>query len=218
VNSFVKLALAGALIVSANAYADTLALYNTGCTNTFNNACGVLSHGTLDSHYGSTTGYVWTDAWPAQSGPWTAPSSTSAWLRPSDSANITDLPSHTYTWTQTFQLQGNPKTLNLAGRFGADNNSSIYLNGHLIAGMDPNFEFGYTTWTPFSTTDASYLVNGTNTLTFVVNNLPGNSGNPAGLRVEFSSASASVPEPSEILTSAGMLLGLGVAAFRRRRN
>jgi hypothetical protein len=36
--------------------------------------------------------------------------------------------------------------------------------------------------------------------------------------VEFSSASASVPEPSEILTSAGMLLGLGVAAFRRRRN
>ncbi|BDC50148.1 hypothetical protein F183_A24640 [Bryobacterales bacterium F-183] len=211
---FCALAVTGATA----AYADTtLALYNTGCSNTFNNACNAMSHGTADPHYGGQTAYVWSSGWPTL-GPWIGSNNTSTWIRPdTNGPEATDTPRHTFTWTQQFVLNGDAKSLDLAGRWAADNNASVYLNGHLISSLPTNYEFGYTQWTSFQVNNASYLLNGVNTLTFAVYNMGGQEWNPAGLRVEFTKASATVPEPSEIVTSAGLLLGLGVAALRRHR-
>ncbi len=148
-------------------------------------------------------------------GPWLANTGDSKWLTPSANAAQSYDPSTAgqYKWTLTFDLTGkDTASAYLAGRWAADNNGSVALNGVTISSGS-----GFTSWSAFSADDG--FVAGLNTLDFIVTNLPGASGNPTGVRVEFlesyAIAAAPVPEPaSGALILAGLVL---VGSVARRR-
>ncbi|MFX5134350.1 hypothetical protein ABTC89_19580, partial [Acinetobacter baumannii] len=78
----------------------------------------------------------------------------------------------------------------ITGRWAADNNGYIQLNGTTISSGS-----ALDSWTSFAAT-AGFL-SGVNTLDFFVTNLAQKVGNATGVRVEFldSYAVAAVPEP-----------------------
>ncbi len=212
-----KLALTAALTLGGAAYAETIALYNTGCS-VAGSVCNKLTDNGVnqDSNWigsGGYGSYVFRNAWPAASGPWVTDgsSSSSAWLRPTTGES--DPENTPFSWTQTFTLSsGSYSNFILSGQFAADNMGELFLNGQSIGTVN-----GFGSWASFSTTNASYLQAGANTLEFRAFNIGGASGNPAGFRLEFSNASVdvSVPEPIEVT---GAIIGLaGMMTVRRRK-
>jgi PEP-CTERM motif len=149
-------------------------------------------------------------------GSWIADNSTSRWIGPTnngaDSFNPTS--DGLFAYGLTFQIGSgfNPATASFLGRFAVDNRiDSITLNGTTLAANGGSFG----SWTSFGAN--SGFVRGANVLTFNVRNTAQATGNPTGLRVEFTeSAIAAVPEPA---TWAMMILGFGVVggAMRRRK-
>lgn len=147
---------------------------------------------------------------------WIDDNRTSRWIGPTnnggDSFNRTS--DGLYAYGLTFQIPSgfNPASASFSGRFAADNSvDSITLNGITLAANGGSF----TRWTSFGANGG--FVRGTNVLTFNVRNFAQRTGNPTGLRVEFTeSAIAAVPEPA---TWAMMILGFGVVggAMRRRK-
>jgi PEP-CTERM motif len=154
--------------------------------------------------------------------PWlaTAASPTSTWLTPSttQAQSYDAFAQSTYTWTLTFDLTGfDPNTAAFTARFAGDNDSVATLNGTQIGvtASGPGIN-SFNTWANFSSGGATFL-GGVNTLTFTVVNLPQETGNPTGIRVEFlSSTVTAVPEPQ---TYALLLAGLAAVGFvAKRRN
>lgn len=206
-------AATAAILFSAPASAVAITgLYNTGAG---------FAAGSKDTHYtlavtsGSTVltsanPYVTTDnVWPVN--PWLANTAASKWLTPSaDQAQSYD-PSQDglYKYSLTFSLAGyNVSSASFAGRFAADNAAQVYLNGSLLGSSG-----GFDSWATF--TAASGFVAGLNTVEFVVRNYANASGNPTGLRAEFTSSSVSaVPEPA---SAALFMTGLGLMGFLARR-
>ena len=150
-------------------------------------------------------------------GAWLANSATSRWItpfaNPNQSLDRLSSGNGNYNYSLTFDLTGFlPKTGAFSGRFAVDNTvASIVLNGVTLAANGG----GFNRWTNFGAT--SGFVAGVNTLTFNTVNFAQNTGNPAGLRVEFLSSSiAAVPEPA---TWAMMILGFGLigGALRSRK-
>ncbi|MGC9196776.1 MAG: PEP-CTERM sorting domain-containing protein [Syntrophobacteraceae bacterium] len=99
----------------------------------------------------------------------------------------------------------------IAGRFESDNALlDIYINGNPVTFAG---EGAMGNWTTFTILD-KYLLTGTNTLQFVVNNASegtGNPGNPTNLRVEYTKANAKadpVPEPGTLVLFIFGLAGL----------
>ncbi|WP_348698165.1 PEP-CTERM sorting domain-containing protein [Duganella fentianensis] len=203
-----------AAFIAVTAFTSAHAASINGLVNT-----GVGASGTADSNYSlSNKGVVSTpvitvnNVWPIS--PWLANTADSKWITPtSNQAQSFDPSSNgTYTYTLNFNLAGYDATsAALAGRFAADNSAVVLLNGTQIGSAG-----GFTSWSNFSTTAGNGFVAGDNKLEFVVTNFAGSSGNPTGLRVEFTSSNvAAVPEPE---TYAMLLAGLGmVGALARRR-
>jgi hypothetical protein len=111
-----------------------------------------------------------------------------------------------------FSLAGfNAASAMFTGRFAVDNSvTAILLNGNSLGASGG----GFSSWTDFSANSGFNA--GLNTLTFVVRNSAQASGNPTGLRVEFTSSDASVvPEPA---TWALMILGFGMVGVAARRS
>ncbi len=108
-------------------------------------------------------------------GAWTALPNN--WVRPSTSGAAT------YTYTRAFHLPCSPtsyQTLQIAGRFAADNNAQVLLNGNLLAQCTGSVCFNTPpTGTPFTHNGPSFFVSGLNTLTVRV----GNQSGPTGLSV-----------------------------------
>ncbi|MEO1968191.1 MAG: PEPxxWA-CTERM sorting domain-containing protein [Sphingomonadaceae bacterium] len=147
-------------------------------------------------------------------GNWLANDSTSLWLTPSANGNQSfDSSSNGfYSYGLNFDLSGfDPSTASFAGRFAVDNMvNSIMLNGVALAATGGSFG----SWTDFSA--SSGFVSGLNTLTFNVENSAQASGNPTGLRVEFTQSSvAAVPEPA---VWALMIVGFGFIGMSLRRS
>lgn len=213
----------GAALLSGLACADSISgLVNTGSG---------LSSGQTDSHYsykvtgGEATGLVGNgvvsygnqEPFPY----WMANDATSSWLIPS--ANQSDSYDNgsegTFSWSLNFDLTGfDASTASFSGRWAADNNGVLLLNGNVISSISGD---GYASWTTFAATTG--FLAGSNTLTFVVTNTVNERANYTGLRAEFLSSNVTpltvapaVPEPQ---TYAMMLAGLGVVGFvaRRRR-
>jgi uncharacterized protein (TIGR03437 family) len=175
-------------------------LYNTGVQSGFNSSSpssGVLlSDGGVDSHYkliaSADPSFAGANAFAASStfGGWVPNSSSllSKWIAPRpDAVNGNSVGN--YTYRTTFDLTGlNPATAAISGRYSSDNGGAIRLNGTQVgATVGAN---GFNAWTPF--TISSGFVAGTNNLDFVVNNADcGGCVNATGLRVEFTSATAS---------------------------
>lgn len=148
---------------------------------------------------------------------WSANDATSSWITPSANAAQSydqGATNGTYTLTETFDLTGyTPSTASLSGRFMADNQATISLNGNLL----PFTATSFTTWTNFSANTG--FVAGLNSVTFSMTNLATPLQNPTGLRVEFTQSQVTaVPEPSALLLSLAGLAMLGGLAKRRLAN
>jgi len=183
-----------------------------------------LHFGEQDTNYaltvlsGDTTGlgqfgYV-ASGWPS-TGPWlVADTTVSQWLTPFvDTARSLDPTANgLYDWQFTFELPMF-SAASLAGRWAADNSGIVLLNGVRIGSTN-----GFSSWSTFSTQEG--FVAGINTLDFLVTNSAQSTGNPTGLRVEFTSSDVTaspVPEPASMaLMTAG--IGLWGAMARRRRS
>jgi len=147
---------------------------------------------------------------------WLANDATSAWLTPTRNQGDSLDPSvnGSYVYSLAFDLTGfHADTASFTGRFLVDNQvSSITLNGNTIF-TGPAGGFTASNWTNFGSSNG--FVKGLNVLQINAVNLAQNSGNPAGLRVEFIDSSvAAVPEPA---TWALMMAGFGLTGFAMRR-
>lgn len=214
-----KLSIATALLTSVFISGIAHALPITGLVNTgagfANNAqdtnysLTVLSGSTVAGPYG----YVADNAgWP-DGGPWLAAGTDSKWLTPTatEDQSFDASVNGVYRWRLTFDLTGfDTATTFFTGRWAADNNGQVLLNGNLIGSAG-----GFSSWSGFSA--SSGFLAGINTLDFIVTNLFQATGNPTGVRVEFLSANAdavAIPEPGTLALAGLALAGI---ALRRRK-
>jgi hypothetical protein len=144
--------------------------------------------------------------------PWLADNADSTWIRPNNNpgTNLESDPVGQYIFETTFDLgMLDPSTASLSGRFATDNAGRIQLNGNDL-GISST---GFTTWTDVDIAPGgSLFVSGVNSLRFVVDNAPGLTGNPVGLRAEFTVRA--VPEPATPLLIA--VIAIPFAVFNRR--
>ncbi len=197
-----------AAILATSSFLSAHAASITGLVNT-----GTFASGAQDTNYslnGTGFGYVTKDnVWPI--GPWIANTTTSKWITPlaNQGASFDPVTKGTYTWSLSFNLAGfDASTASFSGKFAADNSAVVLLNGHSIGSAN-----GFTSFSNFSA--ASGFNSGLNTLDFVVTNDGQRTGNPTGLRVEFTASNVTpVPEPE---TYAMLLAGLGLMGVISRR-
>jgi hypothetical protein len=213
-------------------------LYNTGVDSN-----GVpLAAGSVDPHYVLTAapapivtpaealvvGSFW--AFPAdwvangRSSQWIGPSATGASEPPDSTYGNACAPNCNYSYTTTFDVSGGTgeTSLTLGGELVSDNATvEILLNGSPVAtdvnGTNATDDYAWAFLQPFSFT--SNINEGSNTLTFVVNNWgPFYGSNPTGLQVEFGTVQAdNVPEPNTIplMVAMGSVLFLLIALKRK---
>ncbi|MDO9162995.1 MAG: hypothetical protein Q8N35_04005 [Methylococcaceae bacterium] len=212
--------LVSSVLFTVNAQAvPIVGLYNTGEGITVDKTTDTnyqLTNLSGSSIYGGYGEAAVGSGWPIS--PWVADSDTSHWLTPTAnrSQSFDPVRNGFYLWTLAFDLTGfEPSTASFTGRFSADNNAVAYLNGNPI-GIANDFA----SWYSFTAT-SNYFVAGLNTLEFIVVNIKQLSGNPTGLRVEFTSSdvtpiqanalSSQVPAPGALaLIAVGLLMFAGV--------
>jgi hypothetical protein len=116
---------------------------------------------------------------------WSSPIRASHWI--SLQADCTTDPgdSTNFTYSTTFNMPPNHSAARIEGRVLADDSVTIQLNGTTIFAGG-----GATSPSTFSSNDSSLFNAGTNTLTFIVNNVGGPSGLDFVTRVETTNRSA----------------------------
>jgi hypothetical protein len=119
-------------------------------------------------------------------------STVSKWIAP-DYTNNGCCPSGGYTYTLQFNLPLalNPATATISGRWAADDEAFMYLNGNstpVTSTFTVTPTSSFSTWTPFTIPAGSGFVPGPNTLSFIVTNFYDLSF--TSLRVEFTNAFA----------------------------
>lgn len=218
-------ALAAAFAIAPAAQAVNLpiaGLYNTGVSNT---GTTLAQNGAIDSHWTIT---------PAQTG-LTSQATTynvnpggCTYVCVSDAAwlGVSGGGFQSYTYSLSFDMTGRDVTFaTLSGLFGADNEASVYLNGHLLTSYLADHDTSYASFQAFQalhafSADASDFVSGVNVLSFYVTDYDAPSAlvvsGLGGTAALAEHATAPVPESS---TWAMMILGFGLAgvALRRRR-
>lgn len=221
------------------AQANPIAIYSTG-TNA--SGTGLATAGNADPHWSlcSTTPTVTAPTTPCATTPtaaivastiptqWAPDNSTSQWIGPKANEGTgpggTD-PAGYYEYETTFDLTGLlASTAKLTGSAAADNCiADVLINGtstgnhNTDAGSACDNSNNYANFLAFSI--VSGFVSGLNTLTFIMENASGASGNPSGLNVRISGTAnpLPVPEPGTLgLFGLAALLGLGGLWIRRR--
>jgi len=206
-HSIIAAAIAVACISSAHA-ASITGLYNTGLGTS-----GLQDMNyTLSSASVTETSPTITDSnYPV--GTWLANDAVSKWITPtaSQAQSLDPASNGTYTYTLTFDLTGYlAASAMFNARVAADNGVEVKLNNNSITNA-----VGFSNWATFSA--SSGFVAGVNTLEFVVTNYAQQSGNPTGLRVEFTDSNVNaVPEAETYAMMLGGLALLGVVARRRQ--
>lgn len=215
----VLLASAPLVMAAVPAAAVTITgLYNTGVNGSNVAVAGV---GAADLHWTLAGGTPYVSGqngvFPLN-GPWLPDTATSRWITPQPLAGATLDPvaNGLYFYNLAFSLAGfDPATASFAGRFAADNQvTRISLNGNALAASGG----GFRTWTSFAAN--SGFVAGLNNLQITVTNVGQRSGNPSGLRVEFTGSDVtSLPPLPEPASWTLMIIGFGLtgAAMRRRQ-
>lgn len=146
---------------------------------------------------------------------------TYGWISPQQTYTASSVDAvGTWIFSTTFNLTGDdPTSANIQFKVAVDNslsNTSVVLNGHTLTltGLS-NAGFNLST-TVFTINVPADFVAGLNTLSFHVTNGAGTAGNPVGLLVDFTSATANTatPEPGTALLLVSGFCGL--VAWRRR--
>ena len=178
------------LLMTAAAMAVPIpGMFNTGVDN----SGSPLGNNVVDPHWVLSAGPQGTptaitgDPRPPS---WVANTATSRWVTPEVNGN-TGVLAGTYVYDLTFNLTGFlPSTASISGMWASDNNSSVFLNGALIA-THVGGGTAFTAFDNFST--ATGFLPGINTLTIQAVN----AGGPAGVHVTALVGDATpVPEPT----------------------
>ena len=155
--------------------------------------------------------------WPlAPTGPWVANNATSSWITYS---NPTQTGGDNTGGTYQYQLQFNSASSGVVDvRWLSDNNGTLFVN-QVEVGTKPDPDVtdpgNYTPFNAWNSWMPIYVQTGPNTIDLDVYNIPQDSGNPTGGRVEFSA----VPEPTTLISGALLLLPFGASTLRiLRRN
>ena len=123
---------------------------------------------------------VLNDDWPIP--PWVTNTSSSRWIAPTDDPDGSGDPGD-YEFEIDFDLTGlDPTTAVIQGMWSSDNaGSDILLNGVPTENAQSG---GLGALSPFEISEAlgDNFLSGMNTLTFLINNSPGDPPNPIGLR------------------------------------
>jgi hypothetical protein len=208
-------------LVAENAHgAAILGLRNTGVkadgTLYANDAVTDNNYSLVSSPYGTPTPTARTAAGGFPIGPWIGDNTTSTWITPTTADNHAD---GLYHYRMTFDLTNYIlSTVSIVGQWTTDNDAVMKLNGSQISTTGYT---GFSAWTGFSLGTA--FIQGINTLDFLVTNGVQATGNPTGLRVEFTSNGDLIPGGSQAVPEPGALglwgigaLGLIVAGRKRR--
>ena len=222
---FMAAALCAAVALAPSAHAASFpitGLYNTGTTD---NGGILAKNGATDSHWTITpdaTGVT------SQAITYNVDPNGCTYYCVSDAAwlGVGGGGFQSYTYSLSFDMTGKDiSTASLFGLFGADNEASVYLNGHLLTSYLADHDGSYHSFQAFQglhdfSADSSDFLAGLNVLSFSVTDYDapsallvtglGGSANPS------EHAIAAVPESA---TWAMMLAGFGLtgAAMRRRR-
>ncbi|MCC6291656.1 MAG: PEP-CTERM sorting domain-containing protein [Bryobacterales bacterium] len=148
---------------------------------------------------------------------WMANNATSMWVSPSPSyPNAGSDAGGLWEYRNTFDLTNFVlSSVQIDFRLGVDNRFDGYiLNGGPV--IIPGPWAAFSTLSPWFSVNTAGLLPGLNTLTFLVFNVPQQSGNPGGFRLEFDAQGTEVPEPSASLLWGAGLAGLAIAMRRRK--
>ncbi|MBC8141445.1 MAG: hypothetical protein H7Y38_08395 [Armatimonadetes bacterium] len=201
------------------ANAAPLSLFNTGSTVAQGATDPNWTLGTNAGSYGASLMTASNGTYPLITN-WLQNDATSKWLVPNGTQN--NHAAGDYDFLTSFDLTGfDPASASVTFRFAVDNSmNGVFLNS---TSLTIPSGIGFTAFsapvTVNNTTNPGVFTGGVNTLRFSVNNAPGASENPTGLRVEISgtaNVAAVVPESGAGLLALLALPLLGAVAVRRK--
>lgn len=222
-----SVALAGAVNAAFGQTVSIAGLYATGVDN---GGVALAGDGVLDNHYvvtantagnsqyGGISYTIKTTAGGVLPG-WVSNSSTSRWIidpRPGSQDGSSNRPSGTFDYTISFDLPVGSilSTVAIAGAGAAEDSATIFVNGTLVSSESIAFSSSLSSFSLNSANSA--FVNGTNSITFRVNNLANNSA--TGLLItSLSGTTAVVPEVGTFLPIAGALALFAFVRVSRNR-
>jgi hypothetical protein len=208
---YVALIAATALLANPAAATAISGLYSTGVDNGGTAVVGDVA----DAHWllnGESPAFTSVDNVNFPIPYWLSDTATSRWITPSLNASDSydPLTDGFYTYQTVFSLNaGDAANATFSGRFLADNEAVVTLNGFVLSSGGT-----FNSWTPFNAPSADF-VDGSNFVTVTVHNYAQSGGNPTGLNLQFLTSNiGAVPEPA---TWALMLSGFGLAGVALRR-
>lgn len=183
----------------------------------------IQAFGAVDSHYTLNGGIAYVQSPQVtgfQSTTWIT-SPTAQWIGPTpDHSNVSDSVIYNYSTTFVLPSDANLSSVSLSFTLASDNGVAVYVNGHDTS--LPQLQSQFLAFTSFGVngTSSPFFADGTNSLTFRVENGLGEGPNPTGLLITAISGNytenTSVPEPSSSALFAIGGIFSAIAACRKR--